>query len=107
LWDLTNLHGGGGRLLATLRGHEGIVVSVALSADGRLVASGSEDGTSRLWETAGGTCLRTLPIDRRYERLDVTGLTGVTATQRHALLSLGAVDLAAAPAASYATPTRF
>jgi hypothetical protein len=30
--------------------------------------------------------------DRRYERLDITGLTGVTVVQRSALLALGAVD---------------
>ncbi len=39
-----------------------------------------------------GSCLRTLRSDRRYERLDITGLTGVTAAERAALLALGAVD---------------
>jgi hypothetical protein len=36
--------------------------------------------------------LRTLRAEGRYERLDITGLTGVTAAQRAALLALGAVD---------------
>jgi hypothetical protein len=36
--------------------------------------------------------LRTLRPDRLYERLDITGLTGVTAAQRAALLALGAVE---------------
>jgi hypothetical protein len=28
----------------------------------------------------------------RYERLDITGLTGITAAQRAALLALGAIE---------------
>ena len=82
----------GGRLLATLQGHTGGVRGVALSADGRLLASGSQDGTLRLWEASTGAHLNTLRSDRRYERVDITGLTGVTAAQRASLLALGAVD---------------
>jgi WD40 repeat protein len=109
LWSLadTRDHGenmlgmqeaGGGQLLATLKGHTGVVRGVALSADGRLVISGGYDGTVRLWESSTGTCLRTLRAERRYERLDITRLTGVTAAQREALLALGAInqDLATA-----------
>ncbi len=81
-----------GRLLATLLGHTGPVRAVALSEDGRLVASGGYDGTVRLWDTSSGACLRVLRPERRYERLDITGLTGVTAAQRSALLALGAME---------------
>jgi WD40 repeat protein/transcriptional regulator with XRE-family HTH domain len=81
-----------GRLLATLHGHTGGLWGVALSADGRLLASGSFDGTIRLWEVSSGACLRTLRSDRRYERVNITGLTGVTAAQRAALVALGAVE---------------
>ena len=63
-----------------------------MNAAGPTVASGSFDGTVKLWETQSGTCLRTLRPERRYERLDITGLTGITEAQRAALLSLGAVE---------------
>ena len=50
-----------------------------------MVASSGQDGTARLWEVRGGAALRVLRVERRYERLDITGLTGVTAAQRAAI----------------------
>jgi WD40 repeat protein len=82
----------GGRPLATLEGHTGGVWGVALSADGHLLASGGWDGTVRLWDAPSSTHVRTLRAERRYERLDITGLTGITDAQRQALLTLGAVE---------------
>ncbi len=54
--------------LLALQGHTSPVYRVALSADGRLLASSRLEGTIRLWDTTSGVCLRTLRSDRRYER---------------------------------------
>lgn len=86
LWEA-----GTGRPVATLQGHAGMVWGVALSAAGQLVASSSFDGTVRLRTMSSGGC-RVLRPDRRYVRLDITGLTGIIEAQRAALLALGAVE---------------
>jgi WD40 repeat protein len=95
LWEA-----GSGRLLAALDAQAGLVYGLAMSQDGRLVASGSADGTVRLWSMQDGqgnwVCLRVLRADRPHERMDITGLTGVTEAQRAALLALGAIEQALA-----------
>lgn len=49
-----------GAWLQTFEGHEEWVKSVALSADGKRVVSGSYDHTVRVWDAHTGECLRTL-----------------------------------------------
>jgi len=75
-----------------LQDHIGPLYCVALSADGLQLASGGLDRTVQLWGPSSGAFPRILRSDRRYERVDITGVTGVTAAQRAALLTLGAVD---------------
>ena len=48
----------------TLNGHTSGFRGVALSADGRLVAGGIQDGTVMVWETAGGQLLADLEGSR-------------------------------------------
>ena len=49
-----------GQPLATLEGHAGAVCGISLNADGRLLASGGQDATVRLWKTRTGVLLMTL-----------------------------------------------
>jgi WD40 repeat protein len=94
LWDAAS----GGCQMALQR--DGVVWDVAFSEDGRLAISGEHDGTVGLWDTSTGTLLCTLRPDRPYERMDITGLTGVTQAQRGALRALGAVEQGDEPSAS-------
>jgi WD40 repeat protein len=45
LWDLAS-----GKELKRFEGHAGPVLSMAVSADGRFILSGSNDNTMRLWQ---------------------------------------------------------
>ncbi|EXL39405.1 hypothetical protein FOCG_17986 [Fusarium oxysporum f. sp. radicis-lycopersici 26381] len=46
--------------LQTLEGHDGPVFSVAFSADGQRLASGSNDRTVKVWDAVTGACVQTL-----------------------------------------------
>lgn len=43
-----------GRILTTLEGHSGPVRALAFSPDGQLLASGSDDGTAKIWNLLSG-----------------------------------------------------
>jgi len=84
-----------GQAIDTWQEHFGGVWAVDISRDGRWIVSGGLDGTARVWKTNSPTSVHVLRSDRPYERMDITGLTGVTDAQRMALMSLGAVNHAA------------
>ena len=87
LWEVST-----GQCLNVLRGHSSLVYSVAFNPDGSLLASGSPDGTIKLWNSQTGECLQTLRSDRPYERMNITGATGLTETQKATLKALGAIS---------------
>jgi WD40 repeat protein len=88
VWDAIS-----GEQLEVLRGHTGTVWSVALSADGQHVVSGGFDGTVKVWDPRSSAALRTVQPERRYERMNIRHLTGITEAQRESLVALGAVEV--------------
>jgi WD40 repeat protein len=51
-----------GKEVATWAGHQGTISSLAISVDGRRVATGSYDGTVILWESSTGSAIRSFPM---------------------------------------------
>jgi len=60
--------------------------------DGKMLASGSHDGTVKIWEVRTGICLKTLRSHSPYEGTDITGATRPTEVQKTTLKVLGAVE---------------
>ena len=54
-WLQTGSEAGAGWQVRTLAGHSGSVRSVAISADGKRVVSGSKDTTVKIWDVETGT----------------------------------------------------
>lgn len=87
LWDITI-----GECLKTLHGHLGAVWSIAFAPHGKTLVSGSQDETIKLWNIETGECLKTLRSDRPYERMNITGIKGLTEAEKATLKTLGAVE---------------
>ncbi len=86
LWEVAS-----GRLLRTLTGHRGAIKAIDFGPDSRRLVSGSIDETIRVWDVQTGDCQAIWRVPGPYAGMNIAGVTGLTATQRTALQSLGAV----------------
>jgi WD40 repeat protein/DNA-binding SARP family transcriptional activator len=76
----------------TLTGHDGMVSGIAFHPNGVHLASAGVDGSIRLWEVESGECIETLVLPGPYADMDITGVTGITVSQREVLKALGAIE---------------
>ena len=87
-----------GRLFKSLVGHKDWVYCVALSPDETKLASGSGDGTVKLWNAADGTLLATLvQLAPRSDDWLIVTAQGYLATSSSGALQWSAADLKTPP----------
>jgi WD40 repeat protein/transcriptional regulator with XRE-family HTH domain len=86
-WDVQS-----GKCLHVREAHEGAVLSLRRSPEGSRFASCGDDGVIMIWDAANGTLQQTFRRDRPYERLNITGILGLTETQKQTLFALGAFE---------------
>lgn len=72
--------------------HDGAIQALRRSPDGTKLASCGDDGAIMLWDISSAEYLQTMRRDRPYERLDITGIRGLTEAQKEMLHALGAVE---------------
>ena len=72
--------------------HQGTIHALRRSPDGTRLASIGDDGVIMLWDLRTGDHLQTLRRDRPYERLNITGIRGLTDAQKETLYALGAIE---------------
>jgi WD40 repeat protein len=90
-WDLTSC-----TCVRVREAHQGKVQALKVSPDGRRLASCGDDGAIHLWDGERGEHVRTLRRDRPYERLNITGIQGLTQAEIATLRALGAIENATA-----------
>jgi WD40 repeat protein len=78
------------QLVSTLRGHSSRVWSLACNASGTVVASCSEDESTRLWSTATKECIELVHGKRQYEGSKFIDATGIDPNTRASLFTFGA-----------------
>jgi WD40 repeat protein len=86
-----------GECLWVREAHQGTVQSLRCSPGGEKLASCGDDGPIMLWNLYSGEHLQTLQRERPYERLDITGIRGLSEAQKSTLPALGAIERSSIP----------
>jgi WD40 repeat protein/transcriptional regulator with XRE-family HTH domain len=86
-WDVQE-----GKCLMLRQGHQSAIHSLRASPDGLRLASCGDDNMIQVWDIQSGEPLKTLRRDRPYDRLDISGLRGMSEAQKATLRTLGAIE---------------
>ncbi len=86
-WSVQN-----GECLLVRHVHVNRIQALSRSPDGTKLASCGNDGAIMIWDLQSGEHLQTLRRDRPYERLNITGIRGLTEAQKTTLRMLGAIE---------------
>jgi WD40 repeat protein len=86
-WDVAS-----GAEIQHRQSHFGWVHSLSVSPDGSMLASSGEDGVIHLLDIQHAELIRAIRMDRPYERMDISSLSGITDAQRATLMALGATE---------------
>jgi WD40 repeat protein len=86
-WDVQS-----GECVKTQIAHHGTVQSLRVNPDGWRLASCGDDSAIMIWDQRSSEHLQTLRRDRPYERLNITGVRGLTEARKTTLQALGAIE---------------
>ncbi|MBF0537872.1 MAG: hypothetical protein HQL03_06415 [Nitrospirae bacterium] len=86
IWDMA------GNPLNTLEGHVDIVITVAISADGKKIVSGSRDSSIKVWDEGTGRLIWTTNQRLYCEGMQFDGVTWLSDVNRRLLVQRGAID---------------
>ena len=93
-WDVQS-----GECVRRQKAHQSTIKSLKVSPDEKWLASCGDDGAIMIWDLvcregfyAPPSLVRTLQPDRPYERLNITGIRGLTEAQKVTLQALGAME---------------
>jgi WD40 repeat protein len=72
--------------------HKNVIYSVSFSPDSRILASAGEDETIHILDVETGKHVKTFYSPRIYDRMNITGVKGLTDAEISTLKALGAVE---------------
>jgi WD40 repeat protein len=86
-WDVQS-----GECVSERETHQEAIQALRVSPDGQKLASCGDDGAIMIWDLHSAEHLQTLRRDRPCERLNITGIRGLTEAQKVTLRALGAIE---------------